>query len=56
MFSASMIVLFRVPHKRYRRISTPLLNALRHFHIEPINLVIFEGPHNDYLSWSAFPA
>ena len=38
------------------RISTPRLNASRHFHLEPINLVIFQGPHNDYLSWSTFPA
>jgi hypothetical protein len=29
-------------------ISTPPLNALRHFYVEPINLVIFEGSHNDY--------
>src|SRR3989344_7466264 len=38
------------------RISTPRLRALRHFHLEPINLVISEGPHNDSLSWSMFPA
>ena len=38
------------------RISTPRLNALQRFHLEPINLVISEGPHNDSSSWSTFPA
>ena len=28
-------------------ISTPRLHASRRFHLEPINLVIFEEPHND---------
>ena len=28
-------------------ISTPRLNALRRFHLEPINLVISEESHND---------
>ena len=37
-------------------ISTPPLNALQHVHVEPINLVICEVPHNDYLSCGPFPA
>ena len=45
-----------------RPISIGMLNALRHLHIRPINLVVSEGPYpdiairRDTLSWGGLPA
>ena len=45
-----------------RPISTSLLNTLRHLHIWPINLVVYEGSYPDIAigrdtsSWGGLPA